>query len=48
VRVIRGPLAGMEGIFVRKKNRARLIISFETIERAIAVEIGEASVEPLA
>ncbi len=48
VRVTCGPLAGMEGIFVRKKNRARLIISFETIERAIAVEIGEASVEPLA
>jgi transcription antitermination factor NusG len=47
VRVRSGPFAGLEGIIVRRNNRRRLVISLALIERAIAVEIEEASLEPL-
>ncbi len=45
VRVTRGPLAGLEGVIVRRKNRSRLVISFELIERAISVEVSWSCVE---
>lgn len=41
-RVVRGPLAGLKGIVVRRKNRTRLVVSFELIERSMAVEMDEA------
>jgi len=41
VRVMVGPLAGMVGIVVRRKNRTKLVISFDLIERAMAVELEE-------
>jgi transcription antitermination factor NusG len=41
-RVVRGPLAGMEGIVLRRKNRSRLVISFDLIQRSIAIETDEA------
>jgi hypothetical protein len=37
----------MEGIIVRRKNRSRLVISFELIQRSMAVEIDEGEVEAL-
>jgi transcription termination/antitermination protein NusG len=40
-RVVRGPLAGMEGIVARRKNRSRLVVSFELIQRSMAVEMEE-------
>jgi transcription antitermination factor NusG len=40
VRVKAGPLAGMEGILVRKKNQDRLVISLDLILRSVAVEVG--------
>jgi len=40
-RVVRGALAGMEGIVLRRKNRTRLVISFDLIQRAMAVEIDQ-------
>ena len=40
-RVVRGPLAGMEGIVLRRKNRNRLVISFDLIQRSMAIEIDE-------
>lgn len=39
VRVKRGPLAGLQGILVRKKNFFRLVLSVEMLGRAAAVEI---------
>lgn len=39
VRVKAGPLAGMEGILVRKKNQDRLVISLDLILRSVAVEV---------
>jgi transcription antitermination factor NusG len=47
VRVSSGPLEGMEGIVVRRKNGSRLVISLELIQRAMAVDVEEASLEAL-
>lgn len=47
MRVIRGPLAGREGILVRKKDRLRLVISIDLIMRSMAVEVDAADVEAL-
>ncbi len=45
VRVKSGPLEGMEGIVMRRKNRLRLVISLNLICRAAAVEIEAADLE---
>jgi len=42
VRVRRGFLEGLEGIIQRRKNKTRLIVSFELIMRSVSVEIEEA------
>jgi transcription antitermination factor NusG len=47
VRVKDGPLAGMTGILVKRKNRARFVVSVELIQRAIAIEIEETDLEPV-
>ena len=47
VRVKRGPLAGMEGIVVRRKNGRRFVISFELIQRAMAVEVADEDLAPV-
>jgi transcription antitermination factor NusG len=48
VRVRGGPMAGLEGILLRRKDGLRLIVSVEILMRAVAVEIDEADVEPCA
>jgi transcription antitermination factor NusG len=45
VRVKSGPLEGMEGIIIRRKNGCRLVISFELIQRSMAVEVDAADLE---
>jgi transcription antitermination factor NusG len=45
VRVKSGPLQGIEGILVRKKNLYRLVLSVEILERSAAVEVDVSSVE---
>ena len=45
-RVETGPLRGLEGIIVRRKNRTRFILSFDLIMRSVAVEIGETDIGP--
>lgn len=46
-RVLDGPFAGLEGIVVRRNKRNRLVISLDLIARSIAVELGEANLEPV-
>lgn len=46
-RVVRGPLAAMEGIIVRRKNRSRLVLSFDLIQRSMAIEIDEGDLASL-
>lgn len=47
VRVSAGSLAGMEGILVRKKGMARLVLSVGLIMRAVAIELDVTDVEPI-
>jgi transcription antitermination factor NusG len=46
VRVVNGPLQGIEGVVVNRKNRQRFVISFETIQRSISVEVAGFDLEP--
>ena len=39
VQVLAGPLAGFSGIVLRQKNRARFVVSFDVLERSVAVEL---------
>lgn len=45
VRVTSGPLEGIEGILVRKKNLTRLVLSIEMLMKSVAVEIDAWMVE---
>lgn len=47
VRVKAGPLAGAEGIVIRRKNRLRLIISLDLIRCAAGVEVEAVDLEPI-
>ena len=48
VRVKSGPLMGIEGILVRKKNVFRLVLSVEMLGKSAAVEVDATTVEPIA
>jgi transcription antitermination factor NusG len=39
VRIVDGPLAGVEGILVSEKSGVRVVVSVEVLQRSIAVEI---------
>lgn len=43
--VLRGPLAGMTGVVVRKKNGLRFILSLDLIMKSVAVEVDAADLE---
>jgi transcription antitermination factor NusG len=45
VRIVSGPLTGLEGILVRKKNLMRLVVSVEMLGKSAAVELDGARVE---
>jgi transcription antitermination factor NusG len=45
VRVKQGPLEGVEGVLVRKKNLLRLVLSVDMLAKSVAVEIDAADVE---
>jgi transcription antitermination factor NusG len=45
VRIKRGPLEGVEGILIRKKNALRLVLSIDLIARSASVEVEVGDVE---
>ena len=45
VRVKYGPLAGAEGILVRKKDKCRLVLNLDLIMRSVAAEVDAADLE---
>jgi transcription antitermination factor NusG len=45
VRVRRGPLEGIQGILLRRKDSFRLVLSVDLIMRSVSVEVDEADVE---
>jgi len=47
VRVRLGPLQGCEGILIRKKNIARLVLSVNFLQRSVSVEVDADNVEAL-
>ncbi|MGB8030198.1 MAG: UpxY family transcription antiterminator [Terracidiphilus sp.] len=48
VRVTRGPLEGVEGILIRKKNLLRLVLSVDMLAQSVSVEVLASDVEPCA
>jgi transcription antitermination factor NusG len=46
VQVKNGPLQGLEGIVVRRKNRSRFVLSFELLQRSVAIEINVMDLQP--
>jgi transcription antitermination factor NusG len=47
VRITAGPLEGLEGILIRKKNAMRFVISLDLIQRSVVVDVDAGAVEPL-
>lgn len=49
VRVVDGPLTGLEGMFLRDRpNRGRLVVSVNLLQTSVAVEVDAAFVEAIA
>jgi len=48
VRMRSGPLAGTEGILLRRKGNFRVVVAIELIQRAVAVDVDVADVETVA
>lgn len=48
VQVIRGPLAGLHGILLRRKSCFRIVVSVHLIQRSLAIDVDAADVVPLA
>jgi transcription antitermination factor NusG len=47
IRIITGPLAGMQGILTRRKQEYRVVLTIEAIMRSIAVEVSEFDIASL-
>jgi len=48
VRVIHGPLTGIEGILTQMRpNKHRLVLSVDILQESVCVEIDDLSVEPI-
>ena len=47
VRIQRGPLVGVEGIVIRRKDRFRLVLSIDLIMRSVMLEVDEGDVKPI-
>lgn len=48
VRIINGPLQGLEGILLRKRGDLRVVLSLDLIQRSLAVDIDIADILPVA
>ena len=46
IRVASGPMAGTEGILVRRKDALRVVVSVDLIQRSFALEIDESDIVP--
>jgi transcription antitermination factor NusG len=47
VRVRSGPMAGLVGVLVRKKEKFRVVLSVDLILQSVALEVDSADVEPV-
>jgi transcription antitermination factor NusG len=46
VRIKAGPMSGMEGVLVRKKNNFRVVLALDVIMQSVAVEVDADDLEP--
>lgn len=46
VRIIRGPLAGMEGVVQRSNNKPRVVLTLNLIMQSVAVQVDSDDLEP--
>src|SRR5216683_272282 len=46
VRIKSGPMTGMEGVLVRKKNNFRVVLALDLIMQCVAVEVDADDLEP--
>ena len=47
IAVTHGPLSGVEGFLVNSKNRYRLVVSIQLLQRSVAAEIDRDCVQPI-
>jgi transcription antitermination factor NusG len=47
VRIVRGPLAGLSGVTVRRKGCMRVVLSIELIQRSVIVDLDATDLEPI-
>lgn len=47
VRILHGPLAGITGILVRRKNSCRVVLSVDLIARSVSLEVDTSDLERL-
>jgi len=47
VRIRSGPLAGLQGILLRRKGKPRVVVSVDLIMRSIAIDIEATEIEPV-
>jgi transcription antitermination factor NusG len=47
VRIVQGPLEGLEGVLLRRKGRYRLVLSLDLIQRSICVDVDADSLRPV-
>ncbi len=47
VRIVRGPLEGLEGILLRRRSAFRIVLSLELIQRSICIEVDSTAVQPV-
>ncbi|MBW2058592.1 MAG: UpxY family transcription antiterminator [Deltaproteobacteria bacterium] len=47
VRVVSGPLEGVEGVFLSEKGDGRLVVSIDLLHRSVSVAIDQADIEPV-
>jgi transcription antitermination factor NusG len=48
VRIKAGPLTGLEGVLIRKKNNFRVVLALDAIMQCVAVEVDADDLEPAA
>ena len=46
VRLRSGPMAGLEGVLVRRKDTCRVVLSIDLLRRSVAAEVDEIDIEP--
>jgi transcription antitermination factor NusG len=46
-RIRSGPMAGLEGVVLREREKFRIVLSIELIKRSVVVEVDLADIEPI-